>query len=786
MTKYFLLCLLSFPVYLSAQIKQSVRGKVTDQVTQQPVGEAILVIIQPAEGKGARSDSMGNYKINELQPGRYTLKISCMNYKEKLIPNILIESGKETVLDIGLEEEFKQLKGARVKASTKSRAQNELAAISARTFSMEEVNRYAGGRSDPARLAANFAGVSAPDDSRNDIVIRGNSPIGVLWRIEGMMVANPNHFATVGSTGGPVAALNTNMLKNSDFITSAFPAEYGNATAGVFDIGFRKGNNQRREHTLQLGMLTGLEAMTEGPLKKGSEASYLLAYRYSFTGVAQAMGLNVGTAATPFYSDLSFKIQSGDGKYGRFTVFGLWGNSHIDFKHDKIDTTDLFADPNADSYFTSTLGITGLKHVYKLNKRMFVQTIVGANYSRSEFLQDSVLADESASRVIVNQTKRINWHLNSALQARVSNRLFIKGGIQADLMQMNLFYKVRVNRPDWEELWNYNDQTLLGQAFIHSRYQFAERWSLNLGLHSQWLQLNDALSLEPRLALKYNLSKKSAFTLGAGLHSQMQPLDVYFYKELMPDGQYNESNTQLGFTRSWHTVLAYDFQPADDWRIKTEIYYQHLFNVPVSSQPGSFSMLNSGASFQPNNETDLQNTGTGRNYGLELTIEKFLSKGYYGLLTGSLYQSKYSGSDGIERNTAFNGRYVTNLLLGKEFSVGKEKQHRLFADLKVSVAGGRYYTPVDLAASQMQNQQVLQGDDFAFTQRNEDYFRMDFKAGFTRNSRKRKLSHSFYFDIQNLTNHKNVFAQRYNPVTRSVNTAYQIGLFPNFTYKLQF
>ncbi|MBL7753380.1 MAG: carboxypeptidase regulatory-like domain-containing protein, partial [Chitinophagaceae bacterium] len=227
MQKFLLILMLSLPNVLFAQNKQSLRGKITDQLTLQPIDQATIIIIQPANGKGGRSDSMGNYQITELVPGRYTLKISSINYKEKLIPNILIESGKETVLDIGLEEEFKQLKGARVKASTKSRAQNELAAISARTFSMEEVNRYAGGRSDPARLAANFAGVSAPDDSRNDIVIRGNSPIGVLWRIEGMMVANPNHFATVGSTGGPVAALNTNMLKNSDFITSAFPAEYG-------------------------------------------------------------------------------------------------------------------------------------------------------------------------------------------------------------------------------------------------------------------------------------------------------------------------------------------------------------------------------------------------------------------------------------------------------------------------------------------------------------------------------------------------------------------------------
>ena len=153
---------------------------------------------------------------------------------------------------------------------------------------MEEVNRYAGGRSDPSRLAANFAGVSSPDDSRNDIVIRGNSPTGVLWRIEGLNVPNPNHFSTIGTTGGPFSAINTNVLKNSDFFTSAFPSEYGNANAGVFDLGFRSGNSDKREHTIQFGALTGLEAMTEGPINKSKGSSYLIAYRYSFTGIPRA------------------------------------------------------------------------------------------------------------------------------------------------------------------------------------------------------------------------------------------------------------------------------------------------------------------------------------------------------------------------------------------------------------------------------------------------------------------------------------------------------------------
>jgi hypothetical protein len=233
-------------------------------------------------------------------------------------------------------------------------------------------------------------------------------------------------------------------------------------------------------------------------------------------------------------------------------------------------------------------------------------------------------------------------------------------------------------------------------------------------------------------------------------------------------------------------VASYEVRPFKDWRIKTELYYQMLFDVPVSQTPNSFSMLNEGSSFAPTEEANLTNKGTGGNYGVELTIEKFFSRGYYALATGSLYQAKYKGSDEVEHNTAFNGRFVYNILAGKEFKVGKAKRNAFSVDLKFSHAGGRYYTPVDLAASQAAGKQVTMGDAYAFSERYPDFYRLDVKVGFTYNSKKIKLAQTFYFDIQNVTGHQNVFAQQYNPVTKQVNTLYQIGFYPNFVYKIQF
>ena len=781
-----LIALMALTGVVKAQ-SQIIKGTITDKQSQATLPGVTVLILGSDPVKGAASDVDGQFNISNVNPGRYDLKVMYVGYKELVIPNVVVTSGKEVALEIGMEENVSTLNEVVISGTKKNETINEMTSVSARSFSVEEVNRYAGGRSDVSRLASNFAGVSTPDDSRNDIVIRGNSPTGVLWRIDGLNIPNPNHFATIGSTGGPVSAINSNMVKNSDFFTSAFPSEYGNANAGVFDLGFRIGNADKAEHTLQFGALTGLEVMTEGPINKENGSSYLLAYRYSFTGFAQTLGIPIGTTATPFYQDLSFKINGGNTKAGRFTLFGMGGISKIEFLHDEIDSTDLFADPTSDSYFTSDIGLVGLKHFIRVTDKSYFSTVIGSTYSASDFNSDTISSVEpTVVRTLENKATQVRYSINTSFNSKINSKLFVKFGAIAELINLDLFYRELENNAKWNQIWDYNDYTSLIQVYAHTKYSFSDKLTLNAGLHSQLLTLNNSLSLEPRIGLKYQLNEKNTFSFGYGMHSQMQPTDVYFYRELQADGNYDQTNQDLDFTRSQHFVVGYDFLPAQDWRVKVETYYQLLTNVPVTIESSSFSMLNSGASFNPNEQGKLINEGKGSNYGLELTIEKFFSMGYYGLLTGTLYDSKYEGSDQVERNTAFNGKYVYNVLVGKEIKMGKEKRNSFTLDVKLTQAGGRYYTPVDLAASQAEDEQVLKGDKYAFTERNPDFFRLDVKAGFTLNSKKKKLSQSLFFDIQNVTNNENVFAVRYNPVTNSINTAYQIGFFPNFIYKVQF
>lgn len=763
--------------------KQNIRGTVIDKLSHATIIGASVQIIHKTESKGTSTDNNGNYALTDLTPDRYEVKISYISYKDVYVPNVVVTSGKEVILDIEMEEDLKLLNEVEVKAYSKNKTINDLATISARTFSMEEVNRYAGGRSDPARLAANFAGVSAPDDSRNDIVIRGNSPVGVLWRIDGMNVTNPNHFASVGTTGGAVSALNTNLLKSSDFFTSAFPAEYGNAISGVFDLGFRNGNTQKRETTIQAGVITGLEATTEGPLLKTKGSSYLVGYRYALAGVAQAVGVDIGTTATPTYQDLSFKLSSGTTRFGNFSMFGILATSSISISGG--NSGSLFGGKDGND-LASKIGIVGLKHFKQVNNKSYLSSIIGLNYASTDQINYSSDRPTNTSYIKEeNNVAKTGYHFSTSYNSKINARLFVKIGVQNELIGLNLYYKTKRDiNADWKQVWDYDSYTNLAQAYIHAKYSFNDKWVLHTGLHSQYFFLNSSTSLEPRLGLKYELNPKSSLNFGYGLHAQMQPINVYFLQTQNADESYVYNNKNLDFTKSHHLVLGYDWNPLKDWRLKAEIYYQYLYDVPVNTFSSSYSMLNTGASFKTDLEDNLTNGGKGYNYGAELTLEKFFSNGYYALFTSSIYSSKYKGSDGVARNTAFNGKYVYNVLAGKEWKIGRDKRNKISLDFKFTNAGGRAYTPIDLTTSNATGREVLSSD--AYSDFYDNYFRMDIKANYVLNSPKRKISQTISLDIQNVTNHDNVFSQNYNDLQQSINTTYQLGIFPNLVYKVQF
>jgi len=782
--------------YLIAQ-NQTVKGIIIDKQSEMPlIGATVTLISEGETEKGTTTDIDGYFKMEEIPVGRQAFAITYIGYEPLMIPNVVVTAGKEVILDAAMEESIENLSEVVVSAAAqKDKAQNELATISARTFSVEEVNRYSGGRGDVARLAGNFAGVSTADDSRNDIVIRGNSPTGVLWRINGVPIPNPNHFSTLGTTGGPVSALNPNMLKNSDFLTSAFPAEYGNALAGVFDLGFRKGNRDNHEFMLQIGAFTGVEGMAEGPISKKNGSSYLVAGRYAVTGIFGAAG---STNALPNYRDVAFNLDFGKSKLGNFTLFGIGGQSDIDFLHDEVEEDDLFAQPDTDAFPRSRFGVIGLRHNLILDETTYWRTVFSGSTSRNKFTENRLFnidtEEEFSLRYSdVNNTED-RYSVSSFVNKKFNAKLTGRAGLLIENYRYDLSAFQREGFPDldgdgfedFNPVFVFDDNMTIYQFFAQIQYKFSPKWTFNLGLHTQTLSLNNNSVIEPRVALNYKLAPKHTLNIGYGLHHQNAPLPILLLQEPMADGTFEETNRDLEFTRSNHFVVGYDANLASDWRAKVEVYYQAIDKVPVEPTPTSFSILNVGDDFVfPNDVYNLQNEGKGTNYGMEFTLEKFYSKGYYGLLTASIFDSKYEGSDGIERNTAFNNGYVVNLLFGKEWKIGKEKRHAFSVDTKFTTAGGRYTTPVDLEASQITGREILI-DDLAFTDRNDAYLRWDLKFGIKLNSKKRKLSQQLFFDFQNVTNRDNIFARRYNRATNEINQVNQIGFFPNFLYRIQF
>jgi CarboxypepD_reg-like domain/TonB-dependent Receptor Plug Domain len=791
MKKLVIYCLL-FGLNSFAQ-NGTIKGKVIDKLSEKPL-QGVIISLVNAENNTTETDENGNFTLQNVPIGRQIIDINFAGFENTSVPNIDVTSGKDVVLNIALTETFTTLDEVVIQSDNgKAKAINKMAAVSTRQFSVEEVNRYAGGRSDVARLVANFAGVSTGNDSRNDIVVRGNSPSGMLWRIEGIPVPSPNHFSTLGTTGSPVSALNPNMLANSDFLTSAFPAEYGNALSGVFDLSFRKGNKDNYEFTAGVGAYPGVEFVAEGPIGK-NQGSFLVAGRY---GIAGYLGGSGTGAAIPNYNDVSFNLDFGKSKLGNCTLFGIAGFSNIEFLGKDATDDDLFSAKDANQKLKSNFYSFGLTHKVATGDKSFVKTILGTSNSLNSYEEDRLFDIGTPIENKIRYTESDNTEnritISSLYNSKINKNFTFRAGVlfeffAIDFNLLDRFKQSDTNGDGFEDLNTiYNtrgDYTIL-QPFAQAQIRLSEKIIVNTGLHGQSFSVNNQFVLEPRTAITYKVNNNNSFNLGYGLHHQNVPAPILFQNEAI-GGSLVQTNKNLDLVRSNHFVLGYDVKLGDKWRGKAEVYYQVIDKAAVENFSSSYSSLTEGADFGfSTDKTSLVSTGKGSNYGIEVTLEKFFSKGYHALVTTSFFQSKYKGSDGIERNSPFNNQYTINTLGGKEFKIGKAKRTIVSFDGKITTSGGRFYSPINLIASQTAGFQI-NDDANVYSQQYDAYFRLDLRTGIKFNSAKRKQAHIFYCEIQNVTDNDNIFVSRYNRLTNQVNRIDQIGLFPDFGYKFQF
>lgn len=774
--------LLSQTVVAQSTNRGAVRGTVIDKQSQYPLYGAQVIILKGDSIFGAVSDDNGKFRIEKVPTGRIDAQVKLVGYETQFFSNLLLNSGKDLELNVQLEESISQLAGVEIVAKeNKSESINKMSSVSSRSFSIDEAMRYSGTLQDPSRMAQNYAGVSNASDDRNDIIIRGNSPTGVLWRMEGIDIPSPNHFATVGTTGGPISILNINNLSNSDFATSAFSADYGNALSGVFDLRLRSGNQDKREYLFQMGF-NGWELGAEGPFKKGGQATYIINGRYSFLNIMNKLGIDFGTgSAIPEYQDLTFKVDLPTKKAGRFTFFGLGGNSFIDFQASDDEENNLYSNNRQNQQFTSTTGVVGLSHTYFFNEKTQGKAIFAMSTGGTEGFTDTLDLAGNAYRYygIYQRQNKASGHyfVNSKRNAKNT----VKAGVMYDLYLFDIRDSVLYDGGYFFKLSDFDGDAGLLQSYAQWQNRPTEKLTINSGVHMQYFLLNNSVSVEPRIGAKVAVKPGQSLSFGVGLHSQMQPIPTYFSREELDNNRVLANNKNLDFNKAAHAVVGYDIQASEHLRIKTEVYYQYLYNIAVDRASSPFSMLNTGATFTFPNNADLVNEGTGYNYGIELTAERFLHNGFYFLLTTSVFDSKYKGSDGIERNTAFNGNYVVNFLMGKEFKVGENGI--LSLDTKVTYAGGRRYTPIDLEASILAGEEI-RTDQLSYTQQYDPYARWDFKIGYKLNHK--KYAQSIALDIRNVTGRENIFLESYNDRSKEIETTYQTGFFPVVLYSVYF
>ena len=774
----FVFALFLFVITTNAQYSQQFRGTVTDQVLQQPLAGA-TVTISPL-GKSVVTDDAGVFRFTNIPVGSYRLSISYAGFKEGVLENIAVNSGKATVINVSLEALIHTEAAVIVKAgSKKNKPLNDMSAVSARAFTVEETQKYAAAVNDPLRMATGFAGVFAADDGNNSIVIRGNSPTGLLWRMEGMDIPNPNHFGTPGNSGGGISILSSQLLSNSDFVTAAFAAEYGNALSGVFDLRLRKGNNEKKEYTLQAGVL-GLNAAMEGPFSKKYKGSYLINYRYSTLSLLSKTGIIPDDGATNF-QDLSYNFYFPTNKLGTFTFFGFGGLSDQKFN---AEEDSLKWESNSDRYsykFLSNTGMTGITHTILVGNKLNIKSGIGISRTKVGYDENYIEDDYTSTGTYFDKYKTDKLIFNSTLNYKFSNRLNLRAGVFGDLIKYN-FYRLSSEHegdPLQEDL-NTSGRTSTQQAFAQWQYKPSNNITLNAGMHYFRLAHNNTSSVEPRFSAKWNINNKSSVAVGYGLHSQMQTLSVYFAEQKLANGTVDMPNKNLDLTKSHHYVVSYSYRLTKNLLAKAELYYQQLFNVPVSIyDSSSLSTLNILNDYvvEP-----MENSGKGKNYGIEISLERYLKDNFYLTLSNSFYQSKYTAKDGVERNTRFNGNYLITLIAGKDFI--SDRKSKIFGiNLKTIYAGGLRNTPIDFDASQQQGYTVFIEKD-AYSLQNEAYFRAD--IGISMKWNRKNITSTLSLDIQNVTNRLNVFGQWYDNEKNKIVTSYQTGLIPILNYKIEF
>ncbi len=756
---------------------QVIKGRIIDSQSQAPLPGATVVILESDPQLGTITNENGEFRLWNVKPGRYNLMVSFVGYENYLFREVLVGTGKEVVLNAGLSELQTKLDEVKIVARTsKEQPINRMASINARQLSVEEASRYAGGFDDPARLAGSFAGV-ASEIGNNGIVIRGNSPRNLLWRMEGIEISNPTHFANVIAFGaGGITALSSHMLANSDFYTGAFPAEYGNALSGVFDVRLRNGNKDKHEHTFQAGII-GIDFSSEGPFQKEGGASYLFNYRYSTYTLLG--GLIPEEAGDIGYQDLSFKLNFPTKNLGNFS---LWGIGAIDDQErDPLkDPEDWETVQDIEGYELDLKnGAIGLSHKILFNTKTYLHTTLAFSGNSINTKYDEL--DGNQELQVRERVKNNTWKytLSSNLNHKFGSTHSNRTGLVLNQHNYNVFNREAPNLGDPLFVYvNEEGDAFSAQAFTQSSIKL-NTVNLNLGLHMHYFGLNDEVTIEPRVGLKWLINPYHSFGAAYGLNSRIEMIGFYLARQQVGN-EIIQPNKDMKMTKSHHFGVEYSIQLNENTRFKIEPYYQYMFDVPVIKD-SYFSLQNLDLDWFFNEA--LVNDGTGTNIGIDFTLERFLTKGFYYLATASFFDSNYEGGDGVSRNSMFDRNYIVNFLAGKEWQVGNDKMNTLGVNGRFSFMGGDRYSPL-LEQESIAAEELVYDYSRAFEEQEDPAAVLSLSFSYRKNKPKHATVWSLH--LLNVLGNEEYRDYEFNLKTGKPEKQFDRIMVPNLSYKIEF
>ena len=739
-----ILCYLTTVVTMAQNIK--VYGTVTNALNNEPIPFANVVI--DGTTIGATTDLDGNYELMDLTPGEYNFKCTYIGFNSNFQSEVQLSPNKNLRLDFSMSENAQIIEEVQVMANTFNKT--EESPTSLRTINASEIYRSPGGNRDISKVIANLPGVSSTPSFRNDIIIRGGAPNENRFFLDGIEIPNINHFATQGSSGGPVGIINVNFIREVDFYSGAFPANRGNALSSIMELKQIEGSDESFSGSFMIGSSdAGLTINT--PLSKST--TMLLSARRSYLQfLFQALQLPF----LPTYNDVQLKVTHKPNKKNQFNIIGLAAideftlnpkaNEDIDDKQTLAQNEYILNNLPVNEQWNYSFGMSW-KHFFENSNLLVVVSRSHLNNTAEKYADYADLSSEKLldyeSEEIENKSRveynfrsnnikfNVGVNLEDATYTNYTNRKITFGDIITDKQVDSDLHFIKYG------------------AFAQvSKTYLVDRLVTSFGVRSDGNSFTDNTTtpnLSPRLSMAYNLNGKSSINANLGRYYQLPSYTILGFEN---NGNYLNKNAE--YIQCDHAVLGLEYNPSNYSKITIESFYKYYDNYPFSDSVG-ISLANLGGDFGVIGNENISSISKGRSYGMEFLAQQKLSSSIYGIMSFTYYKSEFEDKNQQYTPSAWDNRYILNVTAGKKF------KNNIEIGVKFRYSGGAPYTPLDLATSSIKgvwdvNQQGVLNYELLNTQRLKNIhgldIRIDKKWFF------KKWSLNAYLDVENLYNYK--------------------------------